>query len=333
MTSALFSWAALNIIQIIALYLLARRRNLTRVGGDAAVVVPFWNDYFFLTWNVFCAGFAVYFAYFTLLNPAQLITSSFQAGVTGQLENNFTRFVAWVNFLDAWNVEFAFYCVFILLAIKAQMNNIGRSTKYWWHKQNCPIIWRIRLIFLSVNVLLVAYISWKIAVFILNFFALNQFQSVSVELFHEDGFGSLGGIGHAFVISTSIFLLRALMGVVGLLDHTRVKRVDPIYIAGDLYNIADGIAALVSFGAFLSVTHSAMLEAVSSTKTYLGGLCDFSSGADRLASCDPTHLALWFRLSEIQMYPFSLQDFGIVLAAWAVPLLFQISSKAAEGRI
>jgi hypothetical protein len=212
MTKLLLAWAIINTAQILGLYLLARQKGLNKPFNGSETTIYFWDDYFFLTWNAFCSGFALYYLYFLLLEPNDLLSSSF---VFAQTESNaYTTFVDWVNAIDNWNVEFAFYFAFVFLGVKAQIRSIGRQTKYWWHKSNCLKIWYVRLFCLIVNIVLVAYVSWRLAVFVLNFFAMSQYQALSVELFHIDGFGSLGAIGHAFVMSTSIFLLRALMGVV-----------------------------------------------------------------------------------------------------------------------
>ena len=90
---------------------------------------------------------------------------------------------------------------------------------YWWDRRiSMPIFW-VRIFALFTNTILVVYILWRVAVFQMYLAVLSRSESLSPSFLHADGSCGLKCFGS---VSSWLFfpwILVALVGVAGMLDH------------------------------------------------------------------------------------------------------------------
>lgn len=93
----------------------------------------------------------------------------------------------------------------------------------------------------------VAYLTTKVALFTLALLSVGN-SIFNINPFHPDLFGGLKVLMEISSIILAIYLLRAMLGIVGFLDHRGIK--DKFQFIGDMYHTAYfffGIAFIVTF--------------------------------------------------------------------------------------
>jgi len=111
----------------------------------------------------------------------------------------------------------------------------NKEKLYWWDIRIVKEIFWIRFIFLFFNMILVgftAYLITKVAFFIMAILALEN--TLSINPFHPDLFGGLKILMEISSIILAIYFLRAMMGIVGFLDHRGLN--DKFQTLGDYYH-------------------------------------------------------------------------------------------------
>lgn len=316
--SLLVFWAVVNISQILFLFFVAKKKNLLQENLEPNLVY-FLDDYFFVIWNTFCSIACLYYAYFLYLNPCQNGLNIFQYSevAVSPLKNIFHFFI----YSDIKNIEYMGYIVLIALSIATQVKNHERKIKYWWYSSKCKVCSWVRLMFLVVNVYVIALISWKLVIFSFQIYVLSNEAAPDIQVLHIDQFGGMGALGHMIVVSSSIFILRSIVGLAGIFDHTRGRKISATYIAGDIYNLFYGIYAFVGFIVFALFAS----RLVSTEKTNLVSKIDSECGIINAStinalSCGPELLQLRVFVSQVSAFPFPLKDLGLVIFAALLPI-------------
>jgi hypothetical protein len=223
--------------------------------------VSFTHDYFYIYWNLYPIIFYLFFYYIETSWNNYLTQIVMIAGEPAQeLYNSFFKEL-YIPFIDKTvnfiyidllaviiMITFAYFATFRTQVTK-QIQFIQKEDKvYWWDIRISPTIFWIRFIFLFFNMILVgfiAYLTTKVALFILMSLSL---ESLTVNPFHPDLFGGLKVLMEISSVILAIYLLRAVMGIVGFLDHKGVN--DKFQFIGDLYHSIYfflGIAYIITF--------------------------------------------------------------------------------------
>jgi len=316
--SLLVSWAVINFFQILFLFFVAKKKNLLQEKHETQVVY-FLDDYFFVIWNTFCSIACLYYAYFLYLNPCDSGLSIFQHSEikVSPFKNIFHFFV----YSDIKNIEYMGYIVLVALSVATQIKNHERKIKYWWYASKCKVCSWIRLLFLVVNVYVIALISWKLVIFSFQIYILSNEATPTIQILHMDKFGGMGTLGHMIIVSSSIFILRSIVGLAGIFDHTRGRKISATYIAGDIYNLFYGIYAFVGFIVFSlfasKLVNSEKAELVSQIDKECGII---NSAAFNNISCGPELLQVRTFISQVSSFPFPLKDLGLIIFAALLPI-------------
>lgn len=328
----LICWGFLNVIQIVYLFFAAKKHDVI-IKNSPKVTISYLDDYFFIAWNSFCSIICIYYVYFLQLDSENLVRSTFEGSPLK--EGLFGFIYLFVSFVDKFNIEFLFYGLFVYLGIRTQFKNIDRQTEYWWLEKYCKICWAVRILFLVINIFVVAYISWRISVFLSEvLYLLSEGSKLKFSVFDQDGHSGLSKLGHALVITISIFSIRFFIGILGLYDHTRVRKINVVYILGDIYNVAYGIISIVIFLLFTYFMHIT----ISPVKTSIIDDIDKKCNLDNFTnfgsiSCTDSQLIVREIVMSVKTIPFSFQDIGFILLAWTLPLMIGICLKETEKRV
>ena len=208
--------------------------------------ISFKHDYFYIYWNIYPIIFYAFFYYIdtswhTYLNQIIMIGGH-------EVSIIYEKYFLKVPLLDISYkapdtivliiiIIFAYFATFGT-QIKKQVQFIKNTDRlYWWDIRIDKHLYWIRFIFLFFNMILVgfiAYITTKIALFILTLLSVKGLFSINP--FHPDLFGGLKVLMEVSAIILAIYLLRAMLGIVGYLDHRGFK--DKYQFIGDVYHMA-----------------------------------------------------------------------------------------------
>ena len=256
----LFILACLSILQwIITLFYVSKNysilgreitNNAFKVKGEYDVKdydkkISFTKDYFYIYWNIYPIIFYVFFYYLdtswsTYLNQIIMIGGEEAQEIYNSWFKIFNFFGTKINYtyIDSTFLLGAIIVSFMATfgtQIKKQKQFIEERDKlYWWDIRISKEIYWTRFIFLFFNMILVAFIAYlglKVVLFITNILTID---SLTINPFHPDTFGGLKVLMEISSIILAIYLLRAMMGIVGFLDHRGVN--DKFQLVGDIYH-------------------------------------------------------------------------------------------------
>jgi len=207
--------------------------------------VPFIKDEFYVFWNIFPIILYAFFSYLdmswnTLFKSILLLDKEHQIlKFYNELFGNYA-----ITHYDILSIIVMFLlglCA-VFVQIDKQINFTKKCNKiYWWDIKINKLIYWYRSIFLFFNMILIGYISFilfKITVFI----SLVLNVDLNVFPFHPDHYGGLKVIMEISSIIVALYLLRSLMGIVGLYDHKEQGFSQKI---GDYYNLAYLFAGVI----------------------------------------------------------------------------------------
>jgi hypothetical protein len=221
--------------------------------------ISFTHDYFYIYWNIYPIIFYAFFYYLdtswsTYLNQITMIGGEEARQVYNSWFKTFNYFGLTIDY--KW-IDIAVLLASIAIAygstfytqIDKQKQFIDKTDKlYWWDIRISRKIFWTRFIFLFFNIILVAFIAYlglKVVLFIGNILAI---KTLIINPLHPDTYGGLKVLMEISSIILAIYLLRGMMGIVGLIDHKNIK--NSLQFIGDVYNTAYlffGIGFIVFF--------------------------------------------------------------------------------------
>ena len=221
--------------------------------------IPFSKDYFYIYWNIYPIVFYAFFYYLdtswdNYLNRIIMIGGDKAKEIYNSWFVTFDFFNLSIDYkyIDLIVIIVSLFFAYIATfgtQIKKQKQFIeNREKLYWWDIRISKKIYWTRFIFLFFNIILVAFIAYlglKVVLFIANILSAD---TLTINPFHPDSFGGLKVLMEIASVVLAIYLLRAVMGIVGLLDHKGVK--DRLQLLGDLYHTSYlffGIGFIVFF--------------------------------------------------------------------------------------
>ena len=202
------------------------------------VRIPFIKDYFFIYWNIYPLIFYGFFYYLDVSWNNFLTQIIMIDGKDSQKLYYYFFKNDYIKFLDLFVLIVAIILAYIGTfgtQIKKQIQFINEKDKiYWWDiRINKKIYW-IRFVFLFLNIILIAFITYLTTKVIIFMTLVLYSKNITINPFNPDGFGGLRVFIEIASIILSIYLLRATMGIVGLLDHIGIK--NRIQFLGDIYH-------------------------------------------------------------------------------------------------
>lgn len=226
-------------------HILGREITLEKLRGYDKKI-SFTHDYFYLYWNIYPIIFYMLFYYLdtswnTYLNQIIMIGGDKVQSVYNSWFISTELFSTTVQYL--W-IDTLVLVIIIIIAYKATFSSQitkqitflkNKEKLYWWDIRIVKEIFWIRFIFLFFNMILVgftAYLITKVAFFIMAILALEN--TLSINPFHPDLFGGLKILMEISSIILAIYFLRAMMGIVGFLDHRGLN--DKFQTLGDYYH-------------------------------------------------------------------------------------------------
>lgn len=258
----LFILACLSILQwVVTLFFVYKKYNMlgreitenafnTRskydvIDYDEENRISFTHDYFYIYWNIYPIIFYMFFYYLDTSWSAYLNQIIMIGGVEAEEVYNtwFKTFnffnmninYRWVDMLVLTIITVIAYKATFQTQIDKQIQFIKKKDKlYWWDIRISEELYWTRFIFLFFNMILVgfiAYLGLKVVLFVSNILALNN---LIINPLHPDTFGGLKVLMEISSIVLAIYLLRGMMGIVGLIDHKGVD--DILQLIGDIYH-------------------------------------------------------------------------------------------------
>jgi len=225
--------------------------------------VPFYKDYYFFYWNLFPI---IYFIYFSMLvyswddkfATINMITK-------GNISDIFSLFFDKVNIFNTL-IEYRKIDILIIIMTLIYIYFISMGTQfkkqqqfiketkqiYWWDIRISKYLFIVRLIFLISNVILVSFITYiitKVTLFTI-FILYSKYIKFIANPFYPDNYGGLKILMEVSSIIISMYFFRAMMGIVGFLDHKGVKTFKQ-YV-GDIYNM---LYVIIGFVYFILITY------------------------------------------------------------------------------
>ena len=221
--------------------------------------VSFTKDYFYIYWNIYPIIFYGFFYYLdtswsSYLNQIIMIGGEEAREVYNSWFKIFDFFGMKINYDYIDIIVLSIATLFAYMAIfgtqiKKQKQFIEETDKlYWWDIRISKEIYWTRFIFLFFNMILVAFIAYlglKVVLFITFILSID---SLTINPFHPDTFGGLKVLMEISSVILAIYLLRAMMGIVGFLDHRGVN--DKFQFIGDVYHTSYfffGISFIIFF--------------------------------------------------------------------------------------
>lgn len=299
MSAFLIFWSLVTIAQIVLLSLVSRKIDRAKAHPQ---FISFGDDYFFLAWNAFCALILLFFVYFTRLSPEETLSRSFTSGGDpGCFWGVFVWLRGYVAFCEAYRLQYIF---FILIAIKAaQVQFKQRKSAYWWAEWHSRFAWGIRLFVVVVNVFLLAMISWRLFALYLDLAILLDTGRLVVDVYSPDLRGGLTPAAHLVVVTTSILLIRGIIGCIGAVDHMRGASADRMYLLGDAYNIVFGLVSVSMFVLFAGACYRGLQTAIAEEYRRISDFC-----GGQMTDCGADMLAALGYLSRVLVLPFESTD-------------------------
>jgi len=226
--------------------------GIEKYKDNSKVRIPFIKDYFFIYWNIYPLIFYGFFYYLDVSWNNFLTQIIMIEGKYAQNLYNYFFKNDYVKFLDLFVLIIAIILAYIGTfgtQIKKQTRFINEKDKiYWWDVRINKKIYWIRFIFLFLNIIFIAFMTYLTTKVIIFVTLVLYSKNIIINPFNPDGFGGLRVFIEISSIILSIYLLRATMGVVGLLDHKEIKCKTQFY--GDLYHILYfflGVGYIIAF--------------------------------------------------------------------------------------
>ena len=261
----------LSILQwvLTAGFLIKDRKKLLIEIPNHPNPVPFIKDTFYIYWNLYPIIFYLLFHGIESSLPYTLTSLDmishqqasqdyalfFKQDIFGILPWQYVDYI--IIFLS---IVLAYFGSFYVQSKKQELYRTTGLKTYWWDKELNKAIYNIRLIFLFINLIFIAfmvYLLTRLALFITVFISHNDL--ISISPFHPDHYGGLSPLIDIASTIMLIYLFRVAMGIKGLLDHREVK--GNMQKLGDIYHVAHLPLAIVFLLYFLYQTN-ALLDAV-----------------------------------------------------------------------
>jgi hypothetical protein len=193
----------------------------------------FFNDYFFIVWNLFpIALWAVYVA-------ADQLGRQWIRDVAPRIDT--TEAADSIRKLRAVRDHWAPSLLFLgggVAALAAQIpKQLGffdtHAQLYWWDWRVSPPIFVIRDLALFTNLVLILLVFWGTLFGLLIVIQSVREGAIEPDYFHPDDAGGLLPIGNAMSILILPWILGAFLGVLGFFDHTTASEL--LFRVGDVF--------------------------------------------------------------------------------------------------
>ena len=312
--------------------------------------IPFMHDYFYIYWNIYPIIFYAFFYYVdtswdTYLKQiimiggdnVKILYDSFFVEFSFSKER-ITISNKWVDLLVLIIVAtLAFFSTF-RTQIKKQILFLNQTDKlYWWDIRISKELYWIRFIFLFFNMVLVGFIAYlmtKVAIFVLALLSMGT-TIFNINPFHPDLFGGLRVLMEISSVILAIYLLRAMLGIVGLLDHRGVK--DTFQFIGDLYHAAYfflGIGFIVTFVYKVdNILSSVNLKDYLSSERFSTFNIETHMSNVEIANKASSIADYYDNLLQFNKFPIDLSLFASSIFTFALPLSVWFFIKFMDNRI
>lgn len=296
--------------------------------------ISFTHDYYYIYWNIYPILFYAFFYYIDTSWNAYFNQIVMIGGY--QVKDLYDNFFIELPLGSGISYKFIDTLILIIMISFAYMATFGTQIKkqkqfmdetnkvYWWDIRIVKELYWIRFIFLFFNMVLVgfvAYITTKVALFVLALLSMGDII-FNINPFHPDLFGGLRVLMEISSIILAIYLLRAMLGIVGFLDHRGVD--DTFQFIGDLYHsvyFALGIGFIMTFVYQIdNILESVNIKEYLSPEKFKDFNMDINMSTSEIADKAGNMANYYANLLQFNKFPVDLSLFTSSIFTFILPL-------------
>ena len=221
--AAVLQWVLVSILAIRNQVLTSTAPGFSELRTELVSGVEptgFFNDYFFIVWNLFpillwaTYMIGVWLGRGWIRDVSPHIDTTDASASIGRLQ----------RIRDHW-IPAVLILIFGVVSMAAQVpKQLGffetNSQLYWWDWRVSPEIFTIRDAALFFNIVLILLVFWGTLFGLLIVIESVRKGAIEPDYFHPDGAGGLKPLGNAISVLILPWVAGAFLGVLGFFDHT-----------------------------------------------------------------------------------------------------------------